>query len=139
MRKQKKAAPGDVCQLSLGDGRYAYGRILRDASVAVYRTTTHMPAQRPVGERDFIFTVGVYDDLPGSEAFPVVGHDPFESEEDAWPPPYKVVDPITGRIQIYYRGEIRPPADPAEAEELEKAAVWDVRHILERVLAALPD
>jgi hypothetical protein len=62
----------------LGDGRYAYGRILRDASVAVYGTTTDMPGQPPVGERDFIFTVGIYDDLPGSDAFPVVGHDAFE-------------------------------------------------------------
>ncbi|MFC8597339.1 Imm26 family immunity protein [Isoptericola sp. NPDC057191] len=29
--------PGTVIQIALPDGRYAYGRVLRDASVAFYR------------------------------------------------------------------------------------------------------
>jgi hypothetical protein len=95
---------------------------------AIYRSTSETPNSPPIGERDVLFTVGVYDDVPASAACPVVGHDPFESEDEAWPPPSKVVDPITGRIRIYRRGEIVPAQDPAEADKLEKAAVWAASH-----------
>lgn len=90
---KRKAAPGDVCELSLGDGHYAYGRVLRDASIAVYRSVSQRPNAPPIGEREFLFTVGVYDDVPGSAAAPIVGRNAFSSEEEAWPPPYKIVDP----------------------------------------------
>jgi hypothetical protein len=135
----RRVVPGDVCAFELGDGRFAYGRVLRDACIAIYRSTSETPNSPPIGERDVLFTVGVYDDVPASAACPVVGHDPFESEDEAWPPPSKVVDPITGRIRIYRRGEIVPAQDPAEADKLEKAAVWDLHHILERTRTELPD
>ena len=135
---KRKARPGDVCQLALGDGRFAYGRVLKDASIAVYRSVSGRPNAPPIGEREFLFTVGVYDDIPGSAAVPVVGHDVFSSEDEAWPPPYKVVDAISGQTRIYERGEIREVVDPVEASELEKASVWDLRHILERIQKELP-
>ena len=103
---KRKAVPGDVCELPLGDGRFAYGRVLNDASIAVYRSISRRPHAPPIGEREFLFTIGVYDDVPGSAAAPVVGHDPFSSEGEAWPPAYKVVDPITGRVRVYHGGEI---------------------------------
>lgn len=136
---KRNAILGDVCELALGDGRFAYGRVLKDASIAVYRSTSMCPGAPPIGERDFLFTVGVYDDVPGSATAPVVGHDPFSCDEEAWPPPSKVVDPITGQVRIYHRGEIQKAEDPAAASRLEKAAVWDVRHIVERIREALPD
>ena len=60
-----------------------------------------------------------------------------KSEDEAWPPPTKVVDPITGKVRMYHRGEIVEAPDAAEAERLEKAAVWDLRHIAERIRATL--
>ncbi len=135
---KRKAVPGDVCELPLGDGRFAYGRVLNDASIAVYRSISRRPHAPPIGEREFLFTIGVYDDVPGSAAAPVVGHDPFSSEDEAWPPAYKVVDPITGRVRVYHRGEIQEADDPSAASELEKAAAWDLNHIVERIRDARP-
>jgi hypothetical protein len=74
---RRNAQPGDVCELALGHGRFAYGRVLNDASIAVYRSTSEHPGAPPIGEREFLFTVGVYDDVPGSSSAPVVGHDPI--------------------------------------------------------------
>ena len=42
------------------------------------------------------------------------------------------------KTRIYERGEIREVVDPVEASELEKASVWDLRHILERIQKQLP-
>jgi hypothetical protein len=130
--------PGDVCAFELGDGRFAFGRVLRDACIAIYRSTSTAQTLPPIGGRDFVFTIGIYDDVPASDACPVVGNDPFASDDEAWPPPSKVVDPITGKIRIYHRGEIVAADDPTEADGLEKAAVWDLHHIVERIRQELP-
>jgi hypothetical protein len=54
---------GDVLQFDLPDGTYAYGRVLRDACVAFYRRRSTEPGMPPLGDRDFEFTVGVYEDV----------------------------------------------------------------------------
>jgi immunity protein 26 of polymorphic toxin system len=127
-----RPAAGDVIQVTLQTGRYAYGRVLQDASVAFYRTTTAEPGLPPIGSRDYQFIVGVYDDVAGSDGAPVVGHDPSQEPEDDWPPPHSVRDPISGTMSIYHHGHIRP-ATQEEAEELEPAAVWDLHHLIDRL------
>ena len=123
---------GDVIQVALPTGRYAYGRVLRDASVAFYSETTAEPGLAPIGSRDYQFVVGVYDDVPGSDSAPVVGHDPGQGPEDDWPPPHSVPDPISGAMRIYHHGHMRP-AMPEEAVGLEPAAVWDLHHLIDRL------
>jgi hypothetical protein len=118
--------------VTLPTGRYAYGRVLRDASVAFYRTTTTEPGLPPIGTRDYQFVVGVYDDVPGWDGAPVVGHDPSQGPEDDWPPPHSVRDPISGAMSIYHHGHMRP-ATPEETEGLEPAAVWDLHHLIDRL------
>src|SRR6516164_9012531 len=99
---RRKARVGDVIQVTLPTNRYAYGRVLRDASVAFYSGTTAEPGIPPIGSHDYQFVVGVYDDVPGSEGAPVVGHDPARGPEDDWPPPNSVRDPISGAMRIYH-------------------------------------
>ena len=76
---------GDVYELALGDGSFAYGRIYRDAAVAFYRARSPAPGQPPIGSRDFEFTVGVYNRDIASMRW--VGRDPFAPGEDDWPRP----------------------------------------------------
>jgi hypothetical protein len=59
--------------------------------------------------------------------------DPSQSPEDDWPPPSCVRDPISGAMQIYHHGHMRP-ATPAECEGLEPAAVWDFHHLVDRLM-----
>lgn len=123
---------GDVIQLALPNGRYACGRVLRDASVAFYRKTTAQPSLPPTGSRDYQFVVGVYADVLRSEDVPIVGHDPSQAAEDDWPPPYCVRDPVSGTMKIYHHGRMRA-ATMEECEGLESAAVWDFRHLIDRL------
>ena len=133
MKKKIRRRVGDVFQLSLPDGRYAYGRIYRDASVGIYRTITDEPQNPPIGSRDFIFHVGMYDDIITSGQCPIVGRDPFENPESEWPPPYYMKDKISGEYSLYHKGEIRP-ASEFECRGLEEAAVWDLHHIVDRIM-----
>lgn len=128
-----KSQAGDVIQFALPSGCYAYGRILRDASVAFYRETTSEPGRPPIGSRDYQFVVSVYADLLDSAGVSVVGHDPSQTLEDDWPPPYCVRDPISGAAKVYHHGQIST-ATPEECEGLEPAAVWDFHHLIDRLM-----
>lgn len=130
--RRTKPQVGDVVQIALPSGKYAYGRVLRDASVAFYRATTEQPERPPIGSRDYQFVVGVYDDVLKSEKVPVIGHDPSQGSEDEWPPPYCVRDAITRQVKLYHKGAMRP-ATEEECRGLEPAAVWDLSHLIERL------
>ncbi|WP_413250889.1 Imm26 family immunity protein [Sinomonas flava] len=124
---------GDVVQFNLPDGRYAYARVLADAAAAFYAETSDGPGQPPIGSREYQFVVGIYDDVLRSDDVPVVGHDPSLDPDDEWPPPMSVTDPITGSVRVYERGIIRPARDE-ELTGLEPAAVWDLHHVIERLM-----
>jgi hypothetical protein len=126
-----RPAVGDIVEIALPDGTFAYGRVLKDASVAFYRERSTARRQPPIGSRDFEFIVGVYDaDL---RRWPVVGHDPSATDDEDWPPPKQIEDVISGTHQIYDHGEIRL-AIGDEWQGLERAAVWNERHVVDRLL-----
>lgn len=79
---RRKPKVGDVIQIKLPSDCYAYGRVLRDASVAFYSETTTEPGLPPVGSRTYQFVVGVYEDVLKSPEVPVVGHDPSQDPDD---------------------------------------------------------
>lgn len=130
---RKRVRVGDVFQIPLPDGRYAYGRVYKDASVGIYSAITDEPSQPPIGSRDLLFTVGLYSDILEKGLWKIIAHDSFGSDESPWPPPYFVRDLISGDYQIYHKGLFRP-AGPEEIEGLEEAAVYDSEHIVGRIL-----
>ena len=123
--------PGDVFQIPLPDGRFAYGRVFRDASVGIYKQVSAAP-QSPPDREEFAFIVGLYKDVLTSGRWPIIGRRPFPDEDAAWPPPKSIKDPISGRYSLYHKGEIRP-ASPEECAGLERAAVWDAHHVIDRI------
>lgn len=130
MSRGRVPAVGRVVEIALPNGVYAYGRVMLDSSVAFYRSRSLVHGRPPIGEPDPEFVVGVSE---GSlRSLPVVGEDPFGDPEDAWPPPEKVQDPLTGGWRIYHRGEFRR-ATAEECEGLETAAVWSLGHIMRRL------
>lgn len=130
---KKRPSVGDVVQIDLPNGTYAYGRVLRDASVAFYRQRTSEPQNPPIGSRDYEFTVGVYDDDLRSDRMHVVGYDPSIDLDDEWPPPFSVRDPVTGRVRLYARGQMRS-ATEEECQGLERAAGWAHHHLVDRLM-----
>lgn len=131
-RSRTRPKVGDIFQVPLPDGRFAYGKVFRDASVGIYRKIFDKPTEPPIRSR-FAFIVGLYDDILKSGVWPIVGHEPFASEEGSWPPPNYIKDIISGEYSIYHKGEIRP-STKAECRGLEEAAVWDIHHVVDRIM-----
>ena len=136
MTRTRRPEAGDVVQIALPDGRFAYGRVLRDAALAVYRAISRGPNDPPTGSRDYQFVVGVDDHALAG--LPVVGHDPSANPDDDFPPPFSITDPITGDKAVYHRGRIRPDADGSRTEGLEPAAVWELEHLISRIEGSRP-
>lgn len=83
--KRKRTKLGDIYAIPLPNNRFAFGRRLKDASIALYRYIGESVEDLPQDE-DYQFIVGVYDDVLKSGQWPVVANRPFKDEEEAWPP-----------------------------------------------------
>jgi hypothetical protein len=129
----RRPTPGAVIEIALPNGRYAYARTYRDASVAVYQTTSDEAGNPPVGSRDFRFLVGLDDTAFRATIVRIVGRDEFGPREDDWPPPASIRDPISGAYSIYHHGEIKP-SSPLDAADLEPAAAWSIEQVIERIM-----
>jgi hypothetical protein len=130
--KKKKIQLGDIYQIPLPDGNYAYGRIFKDACIAIYKQLTTTPKQIPEKE-EYQFIVGVYEDVLKSGKWEIVDNRPFVKSDEAWPPPMCIIDMISGKYSIYHKGEIKE-ATEWQCMKLEEAAVWDAHHIIDRII-----
>ena len=135
MKKRRcKINVGDVVQIKLPTGNFAYGRVFKDASIGIYKHQSELPDQPP-REDDYAFIVGFYKDALTSGIWPVIEHRPFASDDTSWPPSNYIYDRINGQISIYYRGTMRPSTE-AECRGMEKAAVWEANHIIDRIMGS---
>lgn len=124
---------GDVVQVFLPMGGYAYGRILNDG-VAFYRQVTAESGEPPIGSRDFQFVVTLDSDVLRRREFALVGHDPSASPEEDWSPLRRIQDPITGDTQVYGpHGEIRPATESEIAMRLEPVMSWSFDRLIDRL------
>lgn len=132
MRKRKKVKIGDVFAIPLPNGKFGFGRIYRDASIGIYNHIGIDVTDLPQKE-EYQFVVGVYEDVLKSGNWELVDTRPFKNEEEEWPPPYSIKDPITGKYSIYHKGEDRISTEQ-ECKGLEVAAVWEADHIIDRIM-----
>ncbi|GAE37723.1 Imm26 family immunity protein [Halalkalibacter akibai] len=131
-KRRRRIKLGDVYAIPLPNGKYAFGRRFKDAGIGIYKHIGENIEDIPETE-DYQFIVGVYDSVLKSENWTVVDNRSFESEDDAFPPPQCVIDPISGEYSVYHKGEMRK-ATKAECEGMEIAAVWDEHHIIDRIM-----
>ena len=129
--KKAKIKLGDIFQIPLPNGKFAYGRVYRDACIAIYQEMTDLPNQVPKEEK-FQFIVGFYQDILKTGQWQLVGNRPFQNKDEEWPPPMFVIDKISGGFSIYHKGEFSK-SKKEECLGLEEAAVWDAEHIIDRI------
>jgi len=131
--KKIKRTPGDVLRIDLGDGTYAFGRVL-PSTIGFYdlRTPENLPVEEVVC-RPILFQVWVMDYAVTKGDWPVIGHVPL-TEELLEEPLFFKRDPITKQLSVY-RGSTAEdrPATAAECRSLECAAVWDPEHVVDRL------
>lgn len=128
----KKINLGDIYAIPLPNGKYAFGRVFKETSIAVYKQIGGTIEEVPKME-DYQFIVGVYKDVLQDGKWLKVGNRPFKNDDDAWVPPQCVIDKITGSYSTYYKGEFKP-SSKSECEGLEEVAAWESQHVVDRIM-----
>lgn len=82
--RRKRIKLGDIYAIPLPNAKFAFGRTLKDASIAIYNVISDTIEEIPQ-EEEYQFIVGVYDDVLKSGDWPIVENRPFPDEEEAWP------------------------------------------------------
>ena len=121
---------GNVGCFQLPDGRYGFGRIFNDVSVAFYKHIGVSETDLPKEEK-YAFIVSVYNS--GVTRMKFVEKRPYISIEEVTAPPTKIHDPITGKYSQYINGEIFLSSFE-ECKDLETCAVWELDHVIDRLM-----
>ena len=131
--KRKKIKLGDIFSIPLPNGMYAFGRLYKEYTLAIYKEKSKYNNKIPENKK-YDFFVGVYSDILTNGKWTVIGNIPFAHDDDAWRPPTYVKDILNGKYSIYERGIIRS-ATKHECNGLELTATWDEHHLIERLLS----
>ena len=129
---KKKLKLGDIYEIPLPNGKNAYGRLFKEYTLAIYCGIYNDISELPDTVSYYRF-ICVYEDLVCDGKWNVVGHKGFKYADEAWAPPKCVIDKITGKRSIYYKGEIRS-CSYDECKNLEIAAVWDRHHVIDMLM-----
>ena len=131
-KRRKRIKLGDIYAIPLTDGKYAFGRVFKETSIAIYKYIGDSEFDTPNSE-EYLFTVGVYKDVLQDGIWKVIENRPFNNEEEAWPPLECVIDKLNGSYSIYHKGEFIP-STKEKCEGLEEVAAWDSHHIIDRIM-----
>ncbi|WP_065814182.1 immunity 26/phosphotriesterase HocA family protein [Hymenobacter sp. DG25B] len=135
MTRQRRTI-GAVVEINLLNGYYGYGRIVGDASFAIYDLYIPHPLTNleQIIERPILFIVAVYDDAVTSGRWRKVGSAPLPAmlrtlplkfiQDALKPESFSLYDPNTGEIT---------PATKETCKGLERASVWEAEHVEERI------
>jgi len=134
MGKKIKPKLGDVFEFRLPNGKYAYGRKYEDIAYGFYKKLSDIPNNPPIGERDFFFISGFQDGVIIDGLYPIVGNDPFDNEEEAWPSPTFSYNDLFKKYYIYYKG-ISSVATEEECKGLGKLGGAEyIENIIKRIM-----
>ena len=132
IKKRQKEKLGNVYAIPLPNGKIGFGRLFKDGGIAIYRHIGQSIEDVPQTE-EYQFIVGVYKHVLTCGEWPIVENRPFENDEDAWPPPTFIWVTGTGKYNKYHKGIITP-STKAACKGLERCAVWDAHHIIDRIM-----
>lgn len=132
MPRGKKLKLGDIYEIELPNEKKAYARLFEEYTLALYNGVYDDYTEVPLEESYFRY-IGVYKDLLADGVWKIVGNRPFISKDDAWPPPKVIVDAISGKGSLYYKGEIKN-CSFEECKDLEVVAAWDRHHIIDMLM-----
>lgn len=123
---------GDLYAIELPNGKYAFGRVMKDAGLGIYKKIGNSKNDLPNLE-EYIFIISVFDYVYKETEWNHIKNIPFENEEDSWPPKRSVYDVISKSYSIYYKGEFYPSTEE-ECRDLEVGKVWDSSTLIDRIM-----
>ncbi len=132
LAKPKRPAVGDVFSIDLGNGSFAFGRILHHADFAFYDLNSkEVPSINEIVSKEILFIIPVHEIEPNSSGWSVLGNLPLEPDLEILPK-YFIHNPLTGQYSISCGYEV-VRCSREEVAGLEASAVWAHQHVEDRL------
>lgn len=134
-KRRQRRNVGDVCKIDLGDGYFAFGRVLEEPLMAFYDLrAAEVPRLEDIVAAPIAFKIWVMNYAITAGDWPILGNVPLSPDLEEKPAFFKI-DPITGQLGITYEGAgDERPATFEECASLECAAVWEPEHVVDRLI-----
>ncbi len=125
---------GDIVMIPLGDGVFVFGRLLRDASIAIYNLAAKEAVELGLlASKDVLFEAGVFDTNIANGKWKIIGNIPFDNDDESWPSPQYIRDIINpDKYRIYYKGEMKP-ASEQDIQGLEKQVMYKPEELIKEI------
>ncbi|KZN60871.1 Imm26 family immunity protein [Pseudoalteromonas luteoviolacea] len=132
--KRVKFKIGDIVKVPVVDNLFVYGRILNDASIEIYnKVFDELVDVNELKGLGVLFDCGIFSTAIKNGEWEIIGHIPFENEEDSWPKPKFIQDIINReKFCIYYKGE-RVQASKDEIINMDEQAMYKPEQLVERI------
>jgi hypothetical protein len=128
---------GDICKIPIGKNKFVFGRLMRDASIQVFRKIYSGKEKFDSEKTESLTCQGVFDTALKSGEWKIVDHMPFLNDEESWPPPHYIKDVILDNTyRIYHKGEMRS-AKKSEIKGLEEALMFKPNQFVEEIKVRL--
>lgn len=132
-RVRVKRRVGDVVEIHLGDGRRAYGLVLKAPLIAFFDVwSTQRLSVDEILAHPIVFSIWVMYSPINEGEWEVIGHIDVPTSINQRPPFFKK-DAITGKLFITHDGAEEIPAALQDVQGMECAAVWSAEHVVERL------
>ena len=124
---------GDVVSIPLSGGQHGYAWMMESPLMAFfdYRSFAPVPVEELV-KKPIAFKIWVMRHTVTDGLWPVVGHASVPATL-LEPPEFFKQDPLNGKLSITHDGGDERPATLEECQHLECAAVWEPRHVVDRL------
>lgn len=128
----KEWVAGDVLKIDLGNGSFAFARVLDFPLVLFYGIFAEkmLPLDQIVASKE-LFKIWVMKKAFLSRGWEVTGNSPLGVSLLESPVFFKI-DPVSKKFSLYQDGA-EVPACRQQCEGLERAAVWDPMHVEDRL------
>lgn len=134
-RKSIRGKVGDVLSIPLSGGRHGYAWVLSKSLMAFFDYFSPSDAAVSVQElvtKPIAFKIWVMKHAVTDGTWPIIGRVPVPGELMKSPEFFKQ-DPLNGRLSITLNGGDERPASLDDCRSLERAAVWEPSHVVERL------
>lgn len=132
--KRQRRRVGDVVAIPLRGGRVGFGIVLREPLVAFFDLMAkedQLPDIETIVRSPVLFKLWVMNHAITRGEWPIIGHvDP--TPELAESPKFFVQDALDGSLTVKTTGGQETPATREEVSGLERAAVWEPQHVVDR-------
>jgi len=125
---------GDIVMIPVSDDLFVFGRLLQDASIAIYSFVSQgLVDVFQLESEEVLFDPGVFDTNIANGEWKIIGNIPFRDADDSWPTPKYIQDVINpNKYRVYYKGDMQP-AKKQYVEGLEKQVVYRPEELIKEI------